>query len=97
MTALGVRTGRRRFHVDDLSSAHVYLRLPDGIDLDHIPETTLEDCCQLVKANSIQVRLAPSCHRFHSPVHTSHNLQPECWNGAAHLSGGPEHCMVVPN
>mmetsp|Transcript_7415 Transcript_7415/g.21892 ORF Transcript_7415/g.21892 Transcript_7415/m.21892 type:complete len:218 (-) Transcript_7415:5497-6150(-) len=42
------------FHVDDLSSAHVYLRLPEGVDMDHIPPDTLEDCCQLVKANSIQ-------------------------------------------
>lgn len=43
-----------RFHVDDLSSAHVYLRLPEGATLDDIPEDTLEDCCQLVKHNSIQ-------------------------------------------
>lgn len=42
------------FHVDDLSSAHVYLRLPEGSNADQIPEATLEDCCQLVKANSIQ-------------------------------------------
>eukprot|EP00516_Mucochytrium_quahogii_P009725 CAMPEP_0203783010 /NCGR_PEP_ID=MMETSP0099_2-20121227/11424_1 /ASSEMBLY_ACC=CAM_ASM_000209 /TAXON_ID=96639 /ORGANISM=" , Strain NY0313808BC1" /LENGTH=245 /DNA_ID=CAMNT_0050684801 /DNA_START=422 /DNA_END=1159 /DNA_ORIENTATION=- len=50
------------FHVDKLSSAHVYLRLPIGPvrkkfretgNLDHIPEA-LEDCIQLVKANSIE-------------------------------------------
>lgn len=40
--------------MDDLSSAHVYLRLPEGASLDNIPAETLEDCCQLVKANSIQ-------------------------------------------
>jgi len=40
--------------VDNLSSAHVYLRLPRGAVLDDIPPQTLEDCCQLVKANSIQ-------------------------------------------
>lgn len=45
---------KNRFHVDDLSSAHVYLRLPEGATLDDIPADTLEDCCQLVKANSIQ-------------------------------------------
>eukprot|EP00983_Pelagomonas_calceolata_P026004 816202-Pelagomonas_calceolata.AAC.3 len=44
----------QRFHVDDLSSAHVYLRLPEGMGLDDIPKDTLEDCCQLVKHNSIQ-------------------------------------------
>ena len=50
------------FHVDSLSSAHVYLRLPRGPmlkqfketgSLEHMPEA-LEDCCQLVKANSIE-------------------------------------------
>lgn len=42
------------FHVDNLSSAHVYLRLPEGTTMDDIPEYALEDCCQLVKQNSIQ-------------------------------------------
>ncbi len=40
--------------MDDLSSAHVYLRLPKDKTLDDIPAETLEDCAQLVKANSIQ-------------------------------------------
>ncbi|KAK1736192.1 DUF814 domain-containing protein [Skeletonema marinoi] len=42
------------FHVDDLSSAHVYLRLHAGQTMDDIPEDCLTDCCSLVKANSIQ-------------------------------------------
>lgn len=42
------------FHVDKLSSAHVYLRMPDGMTWDHIPEPLLVDCAQLVKANSIE-------------------------------------------
>ncbi|XP_057810544.1 uncharacterized protein LOC131024969 [Salvia miltiorrhiza] len=42
------------FHVDKMSSAHVYLRLPKGQTIDDIPESVLEDCAQLVKANSIQ-------------------------------------------
>ena len=51
------------FHVDDLSSAHVYLRLRRGTParkifretgtLEHLPGV-LEDCCALVKANSIE-------------------------------------------
>ncbi|XP_053693673.1 coiled-coil domain-containing protein 25 [Sabethes cyaneus] len=41
------------FHVDKVSSAHVYLRLQQGQTLDDIPSTVLEDACQLVKANSI--------------------------------------------
>ena len=43
-----------RFHVEDLSSAHVYLRLPEDVTYDQIPEETLQDCAHLVKANSIQ-------------------------------------------
>mmetsp|Transcript_41938 Transcript_41938/g.50820 ORF Transcript_41938/g.50820 Transcript_41938/m.50820 type:complete len:215 (-) Transcript_41938:865-1509(-) len=42
------------FHVDKLSSAHVYIRLNVGETLDDIEPETLEDCAQLVKANSIQ-------------------------------------------
>lgn len=42
------------FHVDKLSSAHVYLRLESGQNLDDIPSAVLDDCAQLVKANSIQ-------------------------------------------
>ncbi|XP_071988623.1 coiled-coil domain-containing protein 25 [Engystomops pustulosus] len=42
------------FHVDKLSSAHVYLRLQKGQTIDDIPKEVLTDCAQLVKANSIQ-------------------------------------------
>ncbi|KAL5236931.1 hypothetical protein ACI65C_004341 [Semiaphis heraclei] len=42
------------FHVDSLSSAHVYLRLKEDQTIDDIPKELLEDACQLVKANSIQ-------------------------------------------
>ncbi|KAF8895251.1 cytoplasmic protein [Infundibulicybe gibba] len=42
------------FHVDKLSSAHVYLRMPDAMTWDNIPEALLTDCAQLVKANSIE-------------------------------------------
>jgi hypothetical protein len=41
------------FHVDNLSSAHVYLRLPAGMTPKQIPTSVLADCAQLVKANSI--------------------------------------------
>ncbi|KAL8499238.1 hypothetical protein ACS0TY_022279 [Phlomoides rotata] len=37
-----------------MSSAHVYLRLNKGQTIDDISEGVLEDCVQLVKANSIQ-------------------------------------------
>ncbi|CEL56906.1 Coiled-coil domain-containing protein 25 OS=Danio rerio GN=ccdc25 PE=1 SV=1 [Rhizoctonia solani AG-1 IB] len=43
------------FHVDKLSSAHVYLRLPHTIESwEKIPQELLVDCAQLVKANSIE-------------------------------------------
>ncbi|TCD65788.1 Coiled-coil domain-containing protein 25 [Steccherinum ochraceum] len=42
------------FHVDKLSSAHVYLRMPEGMSWESIPEVLLTDCAQLVKANSIE-------------------------------------------
>jgi len=41
------------FHVDDLSSAHVYLRMKPDMTLDDISEDLLLDCASLVKANSI--------------------------------------------
>ncbi|GMR56157.1 hypothetical protein PMAYCL1PPCAC_26352 [Pristionchus mayeri] len=40
------------FHMSGVSSAHVYLSLPNGMDIDTIPQALLDDCCQLVKANS---------------------------------------------
>ena len=42
------------FHVDKLSTAHVYLRMPEGMTWEAIPEALLVDCAQLVKANSIE-------------------------------------------
>ncbi|WFD27689.1 hypothetical protein MNAN1_002693 [Malassezia nana] len=37
-----------------LSSAHVYLRMPEGMEWTAIPEALVEDCAQLVKAHSIE-------------------------------------------
>lgn len=42
------------FHVDDLSSAHVYLVCPPGYGLMNVPPEVVQDCSQLVKANSIE-------------------------------------------
>jgi len=41
------------FHVDDLSSAHVYLRQKKGQTLDDITDELVVECTSLVKANSI--------------------------------------------
>lgn len=42
------------FHVDNLSSAHIYLRMPEGQTWDSIQQDLLTDCAQLTKANSIE-------------------------------------------
>ncbi|KAF9232314.1 cytoplasmic protein [Melanogaster broomeanus] len=42
------------FHVDKLSSAHVYLRMSEAVTWETIPQVLLTDCAQLVKANSIE-------------------------------------------
>ncbi|KAL5278138.1 CCDC25 family protein [Megaselia abdita] len=41
------------FHVDNYSSAHVYLRLKKNQTIDDIPQSVIDDAAQLVKANSI--------------------------------------------
>lgn len=40
--------------MDDLPSAHVYIRMAPGKGIADIPEEVMEDCMQLVKHNSIQ-------------------------------------------
>mmetsp|Transcript_13445 Transcript_13445/g.28992 ORF Transcript_13445/g.28992 Transcript_13445/m.28992 type:complete len:495 (-) Transcript_13445:239-1723(-) len=42
------------FHVDKMSSAHVYLRLPRGDGIDDVPEEIVHECAQLTKLNSIE-------------------------------------------
>ena len=49
------------FHVEGLSSAHVYIRPPEPteagvipLNIDEIPQAVIDECCQLVKKNSIQ-------------------------------------------
>ncbi|KAF5521401.1 Coiled-coil domain-containing protein 25 [Colletotrichum aenigma] len=58
---LSPSTNHQQFHVDKLSSAHIYLRLPDpypsatpAMTWDAIPEPLLTDLAQLTKANSIE-------------------------------------------
>ena len=43
------------FHVDNLSSAHVYLRTKDPItSYDELSKELIQECAQLCKANSIE-------------------------------------------
>lgn len=48
------------FHVDNLSSAHVYLRMNRGEKLKELDPGLIMECCSLVKANSIE-----GCKRNH--------------------------------
>lgn len=41
-----------RFHVDNFSSAHVYLRLAENYTIDTIPNDVLYECLQITKDNS---------------------------------------------
>jgi predicted ribosome quality control (RQC) complex YloA/Tae2 family protein len=41
------------FHVDNLSSAHVYLRMKPGMSMDDITDDLVLECSALCKANSI--------------------------------------------
>ena len=44
-----------RFHVDTMSSAHVYLRMKNPISsYAELPEKCVEECAQLTKENSIE-------------------------------------------
>jgi hypothetical protein len=45
---------RLQFHVDKLSSAHIYLRMQEGQQWDNLPEDLVVDLAQLTKANSIE-------------------------------------------
>ncbi len=42
------------FHVDNFSSAHVYIRLNKGETIKDINPTLLAECCQLTKYHSIK-------------------------------------------
>ena len=72
------------FHVDNLSSAHVYLRMRENETWDKLPENLLTDCAQLVKANSID-----GMSFLHSPVVEMVVVVWRCdvavvWSGNAH-------------
>ena len=55
------------FHVDSVSSAHVYVRLHPGLTIGDLGEDTLEDMCQLVKNNSISGSKMASCKVVYTP------------------------------
>ncbi|KAG8415710.1 hypothetical protein J3458_009533 [Metarhizium acridum] len=48
------KRGSHQFHVDKLSSAHIYLRMQEGQSWDALPDALVTDLAQLTKANSIE-------------------------------------------
>ncbi|KAL7673832.1 hypothetical protein ACOME3_000111 [Neoechinorhynchus agilis] len=58
------------FHVDDLSSAHVYIRVESKHfnSLEDLPQWLILDCCQLTKHNSIKGNKMPSVKIVFTPV-----------------------------
>ena len=63
------------FHVDNLSSAHVYLRLPEGDNActwEEIPPIVMKYCCQLVKNNSIEGCKKKECFVIYTPFANLH-------------------------
>ncbi len=58
------------FHVDDFSSAHVYLRLNEEfVSFNQIPKEVLEKCAQLTKANSIEGCKKAEVDVIYTPAH----------------------------
>ncbi|KAL4479270.1 hypothetical protein ABPG72_011482 [Tetrahymena utriculariae] len=66
------------FHVDDLSSAHVYLRLNEDEEWTNIDEKLIQECCQLVKENSIQGKKKDKVDIVYTPwsnLHKANNME----------------------
>jgi len=55
------------FHVDKLSSAHVYVRCPTKMTFDEIPPEVVEEACQIVKNNSISGCKLADCMIVYTP------------------------------
>jgi predicted ribosome quality control (RQC) complex YloA/Tae2 family protein len=72
------------FHVDGLSSAHVYLRLMERYDdarsqLEQLDERLVADCAQLVKENSIDGSKRPFVIVVYTPwsnLHKTSSMEP---------------------
>ena len=60
------------FHVEGISSAHVYLRLPEDVEWDAIPPVVMKFCSQLVKNNSIEGCKKKECWVIYTPFPNLH-------------------------
>ena len=57
-----------QFHVDKLSSAHIYLRMREGQQWDSLPQDLIVDLAQLTKANSIEGKAVTSTTTHPPPL-----------------------------
>ena len=76
------------FHVDGLSSAHIYLRLPKGHNarelLEELEGELIKDCAQLTKANSIEGHKRQTVDVVYTPW-SNLKKTPEMEIGAVHF------------
>jgi predicted ribosome quality control (RQC) complex YloA/Tae2 family protein len=63
------------FHVDSLSSAHVYVRLNAGEDWRSMPKELVHEMCQLVKDNSIEGCKKEKVDIVYTPCHNLKKTQ----------------------
>ena len=71
-------SSHHRFHVDDLSSAHVYLRLKKDQRLEDVSDKTVMECAQLVKANSIEGCKLKEVHVIYTRWSVTYHLVLTC-------------------
>eukprot|EP01090_Pellita_catalonica_P021983 TRINITY_DN837_c0_g1_i2.p2 TRINITY_DN837_c0_g1~~TRINITY_DN837_c0_g1_i2.p2 ORF type:complete len:218 (-),score=50.16 TRINITY_DN837_c0_g1_i2:824-1396(-) len=55
------------FHVKDLPSAHVYVRMPYGMTIDELPDEIIQNCAQICKANSKQANKLTNVKIIYTP------------------------------
>lgn len=66
------------FHADNLSSRHVYVRLPEGVGIDDIDADVLNEVCQLVKDGSKEGRKKPKisvCYTMWENLKKTSNME----------------------
>ncbi|KAK4083780.1 uncharacterized protein Triagg1_1442 [Trichoderma aggressivum f. europaeum] len=79
-----------RFHVDKLSSAHIYLRMQPGQTWDNLPDELVMDLAQLTKANSIEGSFPRS-----SVLPIPSNLVKQCSSSSLSLTGNKKDNITV--
>ena len=86
------------FHVDKISSAHVYVRLLESItSWKAIPNALFVDCAPLVKANSIEGESRTASPSFHSVQCPNSNVSGNKLNTDDHIYPANNLKVSPPN